>query len=400
MKVLVLASYAPSLVRFRGDLIKAMAAAGHQVVACAPEEDDAVRRQLATCGVRYRTVPMRRAEVDVFADLRTLAALVRLLRSERPDLLLAYTQKPIVYGGLAAQLAGTPRFFAMVSGLGYAFTEGGGARRRLVRAAVKTLYRLALRRADGVFVFNGDDCAEMARHGILRSGLPVVQVGGSGVDLSRFAPAPLPTGEPVFLLIARLLRDKGVVEYVEAARRVRKRRPGVRFQLLGPLDPNPAGVSKGELDAWIAEGAIEYLGETDDVRPYLAKATVYVLPSYYREGLPRSIVEAMAMGRPVITTDAPGCRETTIHGENGYLVPLRDPAALAVAAQRFVDRPELAHAMGRRSRELAEARFDVSRINAALLAAMGLDSPAGANVAKAELPSGGWTAPLASGGRT
>jgi glycosyltransferase involved in cell wall biosynthesis len=234
----------------------------------------------------------------------------------------------------------------------------------------------------------------------LRADLPVVQVGGSGVDLARFASAPLPPGPPTFLLIARLLRDKGVVEYVEAARRVRKRRPDARFQLLGPLDPNPAAISRAELEAWVAEGAIEYLGETRDVRPYLAKATVYVLPSYYREGLPRSIVEAMAMGRPIITTDAPGCRETTVDGQNGYLVPSRDSAALAAAAMRFADDPALAHAMGRRSRQIAEARFDVNRINAALLAAMRLDVPSGVGAAAAELRSGGWPAPLPSGGPT
>jgi glycosyltransferase involved in cell wall biosynthesis len=395
MKVLLLASYAPSLIRFRGDLINAIMAAGHQVVACAPEEDEDVRRDLTALGVRYRVVPMRRAEVDVVADLRTFARLVGLLKDERPDLLLAYTQKPIVYGGLAARLAGRTRFFAMVSGLGYAFTDSAGAKRRLVRAAVALLYRLAFRGAEGVFVFNGDDRGEMARRGILRPGLPVVQVGGSGVDLSRFAPTPLPAGAPVFLLIARLLRDKGVAEYVEAARRIRARRPDVRFQLLGPLDPNPSGVSKSELAAWEAEGAVEYLGETDDVRPYLANATVYVLPSYYREGLPRSIVEAMAMARPIITTDAPGCRETTIDGQNGYVVPARDAAALGAAAMRFVDDPGLAQTMGRRSREIAEMRFDVRRINATLLAAMGLDHPSAAEETKLRTPA--WAASFADG---
>lgn len=397
MKVLMLASYAPSLVRFRGDLIDAIVAAGHSVVACAPEEDEEVRRELARRGARYRTVPMQRAGLGVMADLRTLAGLIRLLRSEAPDLVLAYTQKPIVYGGLAAQIVGAPRFFAMVSGLGYAFTDAGGAKRRLIRMVVSALYRLAIRSAEGVFVFNGDDRAEMTRRGILGPDARVLQVGGSGVDLSRFKPTPLPEGPPVFLLIARLLRDKGILEYVEAARRVRMQHPDVRFQLLGPLDPNPSAISAAEVESWVAEGAVEYLGETGDVRPYLANATVYVLPSYYREGLPRSVVEAMAMGRPVITTDAPGCRETTVDGRNGFLIPVRDPAALSAAMMRFVRDRELAAVMGRRSRQLAEARFDVTRINAALLSAMGLDAAPGAETDNGERPAASWATRLADG---
>ena len=372
MKVVVLASLAYSLLNFRRTLLEAMVNAGHEVIACAPEDDREIAAQLAAIGVDYQPVPMQRANSNPFADLRTLWRYVRLLRTERPDIVLAYTQKPIIYGGIATRIVGGMRFFAMVSGLGYAFTEDGGRARSLLRGIVRTLYRFGVGRAENIFVFNSDDRGEMTRHAILRPGQTVTQVPGSGIDITAFRACPLPDGPPVFLMIARLLRDKGLHEYVEAARRVRREMPEARFRLLGPLDVNPACIKRSELDSWVAEGAIEYLGETDDVRPYLADATVYVLPSY-REGLPRTVLEAMATGRAIITTDAPGCRETVIEGKNGFLVPVRDPAALAEAMMRFVDNPSLTTSMGQRSRQLAEERYDVRRVNAQLLSAMGLD---------------------------
>lgn len=371
-KVLVLGSYAPSLVRFRGPLLRDISAAGCEVVGCASEDDPAVAAALADLGAAYRSVPMERAGTDPLADLRTLTGLVRLLRAERPDLLLAYTQKPIVYGGIAARLAGVPRFFAMVTGLGYAFAEDGSLKRRLLRRVTAALFRPALRRADAVFYFNPEDREQLERHGVLRPGQRLVRVDGSGVDTFHYAPAPLPDGPPVFLLVARLLRDKGLREYVEAARRLRSRWPAARCRIVGPLDANPTSVTAAELAAWQAEGAVEYLGETDDVRPYLRACTVFVLPSYYHEGIPRSALEAMATGRPVVTTDWQGCRETVIPGENGFLVPARDAAALAAAMARFCAEPDLARRMGRRSLEIVRDRFDVRRINAVLLATMGL----------------------------
>ena len=372
MKVLVLASLAFSLTQFRGRLLDSMVGSGHEVVACAPEDDPEVEQALAAMGVRYQRIAMWRTNLNPFADLWTLVGLVRLIHREKPDVILAYTQKPIIYGGLAAQLVGHARFFAMVSGLGYVFSDSDQRRRHLLRAMVSRLYRLAVRKADAVFVFNRDDRAEMLRYGILHREHHVVQVPGSGVDIGRFAPTSLPEGAPVFLLVARMLRDKGVPEFVEAARQLRARYPDLRMQLLGPLDVNPARITPEQLDAWVSEGIVEYLGETRDVTPYIAAATVYVLPSRYREGLPRTILEAMAMGRPIITTDTPGCRETVVPGDNGFLVPVREPAALADAMMRFIQEPGLAHRMGRRSRELVEERFDVARVNAILLAEMGL----------------------------
>jgi glycosyltransferase involved in cell wall biosynthesis len=376
MKIVVLASLAYSLTNFRGALLQAMVRAGHQVVACAPDENAETRAALAAMGIGFRTIRMQRTGSNPFADLRTLFDYVNLLRSERPDAVMAYTQKPIVYGGIAARIVGDIRFHAMCSGLGHVFTDSGdheGPRRRALRSVVSGLYRLAVAKADTVFVFNSDDAAEMRRLGILREGQRVIQVPGSGVDTRRFGFRPVPDGPPVFLLVARLLRDKGLFEFAEAARLLKAQWPHAKFRLLGPLDPNPSGVTLAELAAWNSSGGVEYLGETRDVTPFLADASVFVLPSFYREGLPRTILEALATGRAIITTDAPGCREPIEPGRNGFLVPVRDAPALAAAMARFLAEPGLAARMGQRSREIAVERFDVDKVNALLLSSMALD---------------------------
>lgn len=374
MKIVVVASLAYSLVNFRGALLATMAADGHEVVACAPEDDRDIIDALAGIGVHYRRYTLGRSNLDPLQDLQTVIDLVSLLRAEKPDIVLAYTQKPIIYGGVAAQLAGCRRFYAMVSGLGYVFADDGGGVRKALRRAVSMLYRLAVRRARAIFVFNDEDCAELRRNGVIRVDHNVVRVPGSGVDLTHFAHQPVPSGPPVFLMVARLLRDKGVVEFAEAARQLRSQYPGARFQLLGPTDPNPSGIPMSQVANWVSEGIVEYLGETRDVAPHLARATVFVLPTYYREGLPRSILEALATGRPVITTDTPGCRDTVQPGVNGYLVPVRNVPALTTAMARLLQRPDLADQMGRQSRKLAEARFSVEHVNRLVLATMGLRS--------------------------
>lgn len=374
MKVVVVASLAFSLTNFRGRLLRAMVDAGHQVIACAPDRDAKVEAALAEMGVAFRHMPMKRTGLNPLVDLLTLGWLVRLFATERPSIVLAYTQKPIVYSGIAARLVGRVRFFPMVTGLGHAFAEGGS---RVLRVIVSTLYRLALARAEAVFVYNEADAADLDPRG--RRSLPLVMVPGSGVDLARFSHEPVPIDPPTFLMIARLLRSKGLFEFVEAARLVRQSRPDARFEILGPLDPNPAGIGPDELAAWQREGVVSYLGETREVRPFLAGASVFVLPTWYREGLPRTILEAMATGRAVITTDMPGCRDAVTQGVTGLLVPPRDAAALADAMLAMIEVPGTVVEMGRNARHAAEERFTVERINAILLGTMGLGRTAPAS---------------------
>ena len=378
MKILVMASLSRSLVNFRRSLLEDLVKTGAEVVASAPEEDEETIARLKAMRVKFRKIKMARTSTNPVKDLKTLAAMVRLFREERPDLVLAYTQKPIIYGGIAARLARVPQFFAMQSGLGFTFSEEND--NALLRGLVSLLYRAGVRRADAVFVFNGDDEAEMRRHGIITD-QRVVQVPGSGVDVADYPQAALPAGPPVFLVVARLMRDKGHYEFVKAARRLKARYPDAKFQILGPFDANPASIDAADLEAWKQEGIVDYLGETTNVRPFLAASSVFVLPSYHREGLPRSILEAMSTGRAIVTTDMPGCRETVEEGVNGFLVPPKNAAALAEAMERFLADPSLIAAMGAKSRERAERRFDVQLVNQILLGTMGL-APGGARPAQ------------------
>lgn len=368
-RVAVLGSLPESLINFRGPLLAAMVEAGHEVHALSPPAEPALVKALADLGVRHHAVPLARTGLNPLRDLESLLALRALFRRLRPDRLLAYTIKPVIYGCLAARWAGVPHRYAMITGLGYAFA-GRGARGRLLGRVARSLYRLALTGAEGVFFQNRDNRQVFLEQGLLRGPEQGVLIDGSGVDLDRYAPAPLP-GELSFLMIARLLRDKGVVEYVEAARRVKVRHPQVRFRLAGWIDDNPAAISKADLEGWVAEGVVDYLGHLEDVRPAIAQCAVYVLPSYH-EGMPRTVLEAMAMARPIITTDVPGCRETVNEGENGFLVPAGDAAALARAMGRFLETPGILPGQAAASRRMAEARFDVRRVNQVILRTMGL----------------------------
>lgn len=377
MRVAVIGGFAPSLVNFRGELLRELVALGHQVRAFAPEQDDAVIARLAKLGASFEQVPLVRTGLNPIADLRTLGALTGALRRFGAETTLAYTAKPVIYGTLAARLAGVGRRCAMITGVGSALVARRGAG-RLVAQMMRLLYATALRQAHVVLFQNPDDQRLFTELGLLGPGTEVRRIHGSGVDLAHFAPAPLPNAPgPIFLMIARLLRDKGVVEYVEAARDVRRTHPSARFLLLGGLDANPSAVTPGELQAWREEGTIEYLGTTDDVRPALASCHVCVLPSY-GEGMPRSVLEAMAMGRPILTTDVAGCRETVEQGVNGLLVEARSVAALAEGMRALANAagptPGPLEEMGRASRALAERRFDVRAVNSVILRAMQLGS--------------------------
>lgn len=370
MKVVVVGNIAQSLVNFRGPLLRAMVGRGHEVTAVGPEDDAQHEAALRALGVEYRVVPLRRASFNPLHDLSFLLALARLLRELRPDVFLGYTIKPVIYGNLAARLAGVRSRGALITGLGYAFGTGS-VKQRALGKVVQGLYRLALAGASVVFFQNPDDEREFLRLG-LATPEQAELVAGSGVDLTRFHPSPPRDAPLTFLLIARLIREKGIDLFVAAARELKRRHPDARFQLLGPLDPNPTAVTADEVASWQREGIIEYLGETPDVRPYLAAASVFVLPSYYREGTPRTALEALATGRPIVTTDAPGCRETVEEGVNGFLVQPRDVATLVTAMERFLLDPALVERMGTASLELARNKYDVVLVNDAMLARLGL----------------------------
>lgn len=367
--VVVLGSYAPSLITFRGPMIEDLVARGHRVVGMAHAIDPATRERLAGIGAEARDVPLVNNSMNPLAMAASVRALAAAFADIRPDTVIAYTVKPVTLGAIAAARTGVPAFVALVTGLGFAFTGGGGLKRRISRLAASRLYRKAFRHARAIIFQNPDDRDEFMRRRLVPEGAPVTIVNGSGIDLDRFEPAPL-TPEPHFLMISRLLGDKGVREYGAAAARLKARHPAARFRLVGYFDQSPDAIRPEEL-ARFERAGVEFVGKLDDVRPAIGEANVYVLPSY-REGTPRSVLEAMAMGRPVVTTDAPGCRETVEDGSNGFLVPPRDAAALEAAMERFIAAPQLIAEMGARSRALAERKFDVRAVNRAIFDAAGL----------------------------
>lgn len=371
--IALISSSAYSLANFRGPLIAALAGAGVKAWALAPDFDAGSRARMTALGAEPVDIALDRAGMRPLRDLADFRRLAGTLRRLRPDATFAYFIKPVIYGSLAARRAEVPRRFALMAGMGYAFTPGegrGGAKRALLRRVATRLLKRGLGACETVFFNNGDDLAQLAEAGLIDPAKGVV-LGGTGVDLTHFAPAP-PVSAPLrFLMIARLLREKGVAEYAEAARIVRAAHPAVEFHLAGDVDANPGALTRAEVAAWQAEGAIRWHGHVDDVRPLIAQSSVYVLPSW-REGKPRSTQEAMAMGRPVVTTEAVGCRDTVEEGVNGYKVPVRDPAALAAAMLRFVEAPERVATMGAESLRLAREMFDVDRINARILEALGL----------------------------
>lgn len=372
--IAILTSIASSLANFRGPLIQEFVKRGIAVHALAPDHTEETRAAMTALGAIPIDVSLDRTGMHPLRDFKDMVGLARTFRGLKPDAVFGYFIKPVTYGTLAARLAGVRHRFAMVAGLGYIFTPGSGPdtrKRQVLRMIASALYWTAFRFCRVVFVQNEDDRQFFIDRRIAPSER-IELLAGSGVDFDRLSPMPAVTDPVSFLLMARLLREKGIGEFVAAARLLKPVYPNARFVLLGGWDPNPGGFTLEEINAWVDEGAIEWLGHQSDVRPIIASSSVFVLPSY-REGKPRSTQEAMAMARPVVTTDAPGCRDTVIEGSNGFLVPVRDVPALAAAMQRFLDAPDLIATMGMASRKLAEERFDVRRINAHMLRAMGID---------------------------
>jgi glycosyltransferase involved in cell wall biosynthesis len=374
LRILVLSSCSRSLTNFRLELLKSLVRAGHAVVAAGPEDDPEVKADLTRIGVEFAHTPMARASLSPVRDFLTLLRLRRLMNAIRPHVIVPYTMKPILYGGIAARSVGVPGRCFLVTGLGHVFSEANlkTLKGRAIKRLSVWLYRRAFVGAKAVFVYNDADRSDIIGNSLVDDVSIIHHVDGSGVDIDHYAFVPTPMERPVFLMVTRLLRDKGVFEYVQAARRLKQHRPDGKFLLVGPVDPGPGAIPPQEVEQWAREGIIEYLGETKDVRPFLARCNIFVLPSYYREGIPRSALEAMAVGRPVITTDLPGCRDTVEPGVNGYLVRPRSVDSLFDAMAALADRLDLAAEMGRRSRELACNRFDVRLINEILLDRMGL----------------------------
>ena len=378
MKFLLIASYPPSILKFRGALIQALYQRGLEIHIAAPDFQTypEERVQLERLGYIVHEIPMQRTGTNPFADLKTLCALFRLMKIVLPTYVMGYTIKPVIYGTLAAWLAQVPHRFALITGLGYLFQNMDQLYEKtsFFHKLILPLYAAAMNRSEIIFFQNPDDEQLFRQMRIVQPDAKTLVVNGSGVDVSEYTimPFPMKHQQPAihFLLIARLLVDKGVREFSAAAKQMKTKYPDLKFSLVGWIDDNPNSILQSELDEWIRDGYLEFLGELTDVRPAIAESSVYVLPSY-REGTPRTVLEAMAMARPVITTDAPGCRETVVDGYNGFLVPVKSVDALVQAMENFVAQPSLVITMGINSRRIAEEKFDVNLVNRTMLKAMG-----------------------------
>ncbi|HXW97749.1 MAG TPA: glycosyltransferase family 4 protein [Gemmatimonadales bacterium] len=364
-RLLFVVNDAPFFLSHRLPLAVGALEAGYEVHVATP--DHPRRREIESAGLRFHPISMTRSSARPIAELGTLFALRRLYRSLRPDLVHHVTHKPVLYGSLAARMAGVPAVVNAVSGLGYAFVAEG-ARAAVRRELMLRLYRVAFGHPRSAVIFqNQDDVALFQSVGAVRED-QVVLIPGSGVDLTQFQPTSEPVGTPVVTLAARMLWDKGVGDFVQAVRILAGRGVGIRARLVGEPDPgNPRSVSVEQLSAWAREGVVEWLGYRADMPRVLAESNVICLPSCYREGVPKILLEAAAAGRPIVTTDVPGCRDVVRDGDNGFVVPPRRPEALADALEVLLRDAGLRTRFGARGRERAVAEFGLGAVVATTL---------------------------------
>lgn len=347
---------------FRGDLIRDIVAKGHEVIVTGPNDIDVDK--IEALGARFVKIPMNKTGVNIKEDLSYIKALRNLFKEEKPDITFGYTIKPVIYGAIAAKLAKVPHRYSMIAGAGYVFAAKT-TKAKIIRILVKMLYRIGFGCAQKVIFMNEDDKNDFISMHLLKE-KKCFMVNGSGVNMERFEKAPLPEN-PVFFMLSRALRCKGAAEYLEAAQIVHDKHPDVRIMYLGEIDESMQdSLKKEEVMKYVESGAVEYFPEHPDVRIYYRQCSVFVLPSY-REGIPRTVQEAMSMGRAAIVTDAPGCRETVKDGETGFLVPIGDSKALADTMCRFIENPNLIREMGEKSYEYCKEKFDVHKVNKTLL---------------------------------
>ena len=370
MKVALIGTVASSILGFRADLIKELVLNSHVVYAFAIDYDAVSREKVRALGAIPVDYKFSRSGLNPFDDIINTFRLYRILKKIAPNVVFSYFAKPVIFGTIAAVFAGVRHRIGMLEGLGYLFTDqpdGISHKTRVIRSVNVFLYKISLRFLDRIIFLNPDDPIDLLQRNNI-SVKAVSVIGGIGLDLASY-PYTVPPISPItFIFIGRLLAEKGINEYVAAARIVKCKYPAARFVILGGVDEeNPGGLSSSQLQYLINEELVIYPGHVNNVQEWIANSSVFVLPSYYREGVPRSTQEAMAMGRAVITTDVPGCRETVVHGKNGFLVPPWSPELLAEKMILFMECPSLVESMGLESYKIAQVKFDAVKINQELL---------------------------------
>jgi glycosyltransferase involved in cell wall biosynthesis len=368
MKIAVLSSHTSSLFWFRMDMMKDFIKNGNEVIALGSEPETEWKEKFNEHNIRYKQLPVDRNGINPIKDIKTLLYLYKFMKQEKPDKIFAYQAKTVVYGSIAAKLNGVSEFYPLIAGLGSIF-RGTGLKNRLIKTIMKTEYWIACKLSKKVFFQNHDDRNEFINHGLINMDKTTI-INGSGVNLNKFKPTPFPEKNG-FLFIGRLIKDKGIMEYLEACKKVKENNEEVRCILVGPYDSNPSALKPEELKPYIDSGIIEYFGEQNDVRPYISQCSTFVLPSYH-EGTPKTVLEAMAMGRSIITSDAPGCRETVRDGVNGYLVGVKDTQSLIARMQDLINDPEKCHSMGVAAASITKQKYDVNIVNKSIMETMGI----------------------------
>ena len=360
MKILFVINAHEFTAAHRLPMLQGAKAQGHTVEAVAPVGSPAARR-LQDEGFVTHPIRLSRRGLRFWEELLAIRELITLYRALKPDLIHHATIKPVLYGSIAARYAGYPAVVNAITGLGYVYTSTNW-RSRVLRVAVNGLYRYALNYPRQRIIFqNQDDYDVLSRIGAFNSQQAVL-IPGSGVDITEFSPSEEPEGVPLAILPARLIRDKGIHDFVAAAEALQKQGVQARFVLVGGLDTgNPGGIAEADVNAWVAQGVVEWWGQANDMAPIYQRSHIVVLPSF-REGLPKVLLEAGACTRPVITTDAPGCRDAIVDGKTGFMVPVGDSHALAQRIQTLLEDPRLRRSMGRAGREMVEEQFSTDRI--------------------------------------
>lgn len=380
-KIIFIGTTGASVYGFRSDVIQELVKQGHTVYAFTSEYTDICLEKIKGLGAIPITYTLSRGGLNPFVDLKSLFELKHKIQEIKPDIVFSYFTKPVVYGTLAAALSKVPHKIGMIEGLGSPFTlhrHGQSFKVKLIRFIQVSLYRFVFPFLDKIIFLNPDDPVDLIENNqIKHKNNAVEMLGAIGLNLKNYAYKPWDEKQPIsFIFIARLLAEKGIFEYLEAAKIVKQKYPQVTFKVIGGLDTeNPYGLTRKQLDDVIATGAIDYPGFVTDVAKRIQDTAVFVLPSYYREGVPRSTQEAMAIGRPVITTNVPGCRETVVDGVNGFLVPKWNAEALAEKICYFIENPHQVNIMGRESYKIANEKFDADKVNSKLIEIMGLKGP-------------------------
>jgi glycosyltransferase involved in cell wall biosynthesis len=370
---LIITSNGPSLINFRLSFIKKLISKGFVVSVAAAKDNfpDNLLNQLQELKINIYFFYLQKTGLNFFQDCRSMFEIYKILKKSKPDLVLAYTVKAVIYVGILVKFFKKIKYYPLITGLGYIFTDRDSIKHKILNKMVIALYKFSSKSATKIIFQNKDDQYLFFKLKIIKQIDLSNVVNGSGIDLNIYPLSVLPT-KPIFLMISRLLVDKGVKEYVEAAKIVKSRYVDVRFQLVGYLDENPSSITSQELQSWINQGNIEYLGKMDSVQSILKSCKYYVLPSY-REGVPRSTLEALATGRPIITTDTPGCRETVCHKKNGLLVPIKDSKALAHAMISLLEESDQnIKKMAYESYLLAKNKFEIGKVNKSMLKTMNL----------------------------